>query len=108
MAKTATTKRQPPDAAKRSTAATSRLLPVPDEVRARIVQLIDEGLGLGTVARKLNDDRVEKPGKAKEWTPQSIRSVYVRATGLPGIKAAREQAPLKRGRDEPDEAAATE
>jgi hypothetical protein len=34
---------------------------------------------------------------AKEWTPQSVRAVNVRATEVPGIKAAREQAPLKRG-----------
>jgi hypothetical protein len=37
-----------------------------------------------------------------------VRSVYIRTTRLPGIKAAREQAPLKHDRDEPDEAAATE
>src|SRR5437764_10989291 len=69
---------------------------VPAEVSERIVREIGEGVGLVTVARGLNADEVPTGGTAAAWTPQKVRAVYMRATGASGIKAVREQAPLKR------------
>jgi hypothetical protein len=70
---------------------------VPAEVSDRIVREIGDGVGLVTVARRLNADEVPTGGTAAAWTPQKVRAVYLRATGASGIKAVREQAPLKRG-----------
>jgi hypothetical protein len=65
---------------------------VPAEVAERIVREIGDGVGLVTVARSLNADGVPTGGTAAAW----VRAVYLRATGASGIKAVREQAPLKR------------
>jgi hypothetical protein len=76
---------------------TARASAVPDEVVDRIVKEIRAGKGLSTVAKGLNEDsNVATPGKAKEWTPQYVRSLYLRKTGEKGIKAVRTKAPLER------------
>ena len=69
---------------------------VPAEASERIVREIGDGVGLVTVARGLNADGVATGGTAAAWTPQKVRAVYLRATGASGIRAVREQAPLKR------------
>lgn len=67
---------------------------VSQEIVDRIVADIDSGLGLTTVANKLNDDKVKTPGKSEVWYPQVVRGIYMKATGAKGIRDVRKNAPL--------------
>lgn len=52
-----------------------------DKVRDRILELRREGLGVTTIARRLEDDGVKTPTGKKKWHGPAIRNILVRELG---------------------------
>lgn len=53
-----------------------------DDLQNRVVDMVlGQGLGITTVAKRLNEDGVLPPGRAKTWFASTVFGVFKKATG---------------------------
>lgn len=75
----------------------------PKELVDRIVRDINSGIGLTAVAKALTEEGVPTLGKSSKWHPPVVRAIFLKATGLKGVKDTRAANPVasKKTADQP-------
>lgn len=53
-----------------------------EDLKARVVDMVlEQGMGITSVAKRLNEDGVLPPGRAKSWVAATVFGVFKKATG---------------------------